>query len=137
MAIGLFTVLAAVPWKQVIENAPQVAEGARKLWRGVAGKPGEAPTAAAGQAALADDARAGRVTAARMAAIEAHAEELHAQMLASSELINVLAEQNAQLVRRVEANRIRVLWLTAAVVIAVVIAIASLVVALGAAGPAA
>jgi hypothetical protein len=36
-------------------------------------------------------------------------------MLNSSELIQSLAEQNAQLVQRVEANRVRVRWLTLAV----------------------
>ena len=40
--------------------------------------------------------------------------DLHGQMLASSELIKELAEQNAQLVKRIEANRKRTLWLAAA-----------------------
>jgi type IV secretory pathway component VirB8 len=37
--------------------------------------------------------------------------ELHQQMLDSTELIKTLAEQNTQLVRRVESNRKRLLWL--------------------------
>jgi uncharacterized coiled-coil protein SlyX len=42
---------------------------------------------------------------------------LNQQMLNSSELIQTLAEQNAQLVQRVEANRVRVRWLTLAVLL--------------------
>ena len=38
-------------------------------------------------------------------------------MLASSELIKALAEQNAQLVKRIEVNRKRTLWLVAATLV--------------------
>jgi hypothetical protein len=38
-------------------------------------------------------------------------------MLASSELINALAEQNTELVKRVEANRVRLLWLSVSVLV--------------------
>ena len=45
--------------------------------------------------------------------------DLNQQMLASSELIKELAEQNAQLVKRIEANRKRTLWLAAATLVLV------------------
>ena len=35
MAISWLSVLQAVPWSDVISNAPKVAEGARKLWKSV------------------------------------------------------------------------------------------------------
>ena len=44
-------------------------------------------------------------------ALEAAVADLHSQMLASSELIRELADQNAQLIQRIEINRVRVLWL--------------------------
>jgi hypothetical protein len=50
--------------------------------------------------------------------------DLHQQMLASSELIQALADQNTQLIRRVEVNRVRLLWL-AALLLALVMALAS------------
>ncbi len=34
---SIFTVLANIPWKTVIENAPKVAEGTVKLWNTVSG----------------------------------------------------------------------------------------------------
>jgi hypothetical protein len=48
---------------------------------------------------------------ARVSVLEAAVADLHGQMLASSELITTLAEQNAQLVQRIEANRVRLCWL--------------------------
>lgn len=130
MAIGWFTVLAAVPWKQVIENAPQVADGAKKLWNAVAKKPAARDTPGP-ETRLDLTAEAPTVAgmASRIAAIEAETADLHGQMLASSELIKVLAEQNAQLIERIETNRVRVLWLSAIVVIFSALAIVSLVLA--------
>jgi hypothetical protein len=51
-------------------------------------------------------------------------------MLASSELIKALAEQNGQLVARVEVNRVRVLWLSSATAAAALMSVASLVMVL-------
>ena len=51
----------------------------------------------------------------QLARQEASLSDLHQQLLSSTALIQTLAEQNAQLVQRVEANRVRVRWLTLAV----------------------
>ncbi len=99
MAIPWLTVLQSVPWSDVISNAPKVAGGAKKLWDTVARKPGATPSDAAQggpePASLAD----------RVAALEGQVTELHRQMLASSEVIQALAEQNTQLIQRVEVHR--------------------------------
>ncbi|HWU85096.1 MAG TPA: hypothetical protein VN028_07155 [Rhodocyclaceae bacterium] len=105
MPISWLSVLQAVPWTEVIRNAPRVAEGARKLWSSVGRKGGESSTADAADAALAND------PATRIAQLETTVGELHAQMQASAELIKALAEQNAQLVARIESNRRRTLGL--------------------------
>jgi ribonuclease D len=128
MAIGWFTVLAAVPWKEVIENAPKVADGAKKLWHAVAKKSPRAELPPRDvEPILTDEARAVAEMELRVAAAEAKVSELHGQMLASSELIKALAEQNAQLINRIETNRIRVVWLTAGTSVIFVIAIVGLV----------
>ena len=67
---------------------------------------------------------------ARLAPLETTATNLHDQMLASSELIKTLAEQNAQLVARVEAHRVRVMWLAGALVMLGIITVLGLVLAL-------
>jgi len=107
MPIPWLTVLQSVPWSDVINNAPKVAEGAKKLWNTIGrrsapdtgsapenpDRPPATPTIASLQA--------------QVVAIDAAVADLHNQMLASSELIKALAEQNALLIARAEAMRIR------------------------------
>lgn len=111
MAIGWWAVLKMVPWGEVIENAPKVAQGAKKLWDKVGKKPlagppplptGPAPTVTPTLAQL----------QAQVADLQAASADLHQQMQDCAELIQTLAEQNTQLVQRVEANRKRLRWLT-------------------------
>jgi hypothetical protein len=131
MAIPWLVVLQSVPWAQVISNAPKVAEGARKLWNAVSKKspaqelPVESPdvSSSSGSASIA-------TLQARLAAVEIATTDLHDQMLASSELIKTLADQNAQLIRRIEANRVRVVWLAGATVVFGLVAVLSLILVL-------
>ena len=117
--------LSMVPWRDVIKAAPEVAGTARKLWDAVAKKKPE-DDAASGDGGL--------NTAASMLARLEHAEtglaDLHSQMLAASEVIATLAQQNAQLIARTEVLRKRVLLQAIATgalsVVAIVIATASL-----------
>lgn len=117
MAIPWLVVLQSVPWAQVIANAPKVADGAKKLWNAVSKKspapdvPVESPDVSASP-----EAASIASLQARLAAMESATNDLHNQMLASSELIKTLADQNAQLIRRIEANRVRVVWLAVATV---------------------
>jgi hypothetical protein len=120
MAIGWLTVLKSVPWADVIVNAPKVADGAKQLWNKVGKKapaPQAADSAAAGTPASTPDAASLAQVQARLVALEAAASELHQQMLASTEVIKSLAEQNAQLIRGIEANRVRLRWLGVAVAV--------------------
>ncbi|ACB36414.1 conserved hypothetical protein [Leptothrix cholodnii SP-6] len=136
MAIAWLTVLKAVPWVDVISNAPKVADGAKKLWGSVARKAPPATADAGHTAGL----PAGHKVASlaelemRLASAESAAADLHQQMLVSSELIQQLAEQNAQLIARIDANRVRVRWLTGVTVALGVVAVTALVMVLGLAG---
>lgn len=114
MPIGWGTILANVPWSDVIKNAPAVAEGAKKLWKKVGGKASTATTAPA----PADDTPEGR-----LATLEARVAELHGQMQAAGEVIQSLAEQNAQLIARVEKTRRRLLTLAVFNGVAVIVAL--------------
>ncbi len=117
MAIGWLAVLQMVPWADVISNSPKVADGAKKLWKAVGKK-----SLAQGLPPDAGDAP----LQARIAALEAATDELHQQMLASSELLKTLAEQNAQLIQRIELSRVRLWLLAAATMLVFVIATAAL-----------
>jgi len=116
MALGWLTLLKHVPWSDVIANAPAVADGAKKLWNAAARRPADAqgsePAVPGAQASDADKLESLRDEVAR----------LEAAMLASSELINALAGQNAELVKRVESHRVRLVWLSVAVAVTSVLA---------------
>lgn len=121
MAIGWLTILKSVPWTEVIRNAPKVAEGAKKLWNAVGKqRAADGVSEAGAQPAASHEPHTLEALEARAAALEAAVYDLHGQMLASSELIKELAEQNAQLVKRIEANRKRTLWLAAATLVLVI-----------------
>jgi uncharacterized coiled-coil protein SlyX len=133
MALGWYSVLKMVPWTEVISNAPQIADAAKKLWGSVSKKaPGGVEAGdAEGQAALRStpmtpEARMADLQA-RLQANEAAVAELHRQLVDSTALIDTLASQNALLIRRVEANRLLVRWLIGAVVIVGIAAVAVLV----------
>lgn len=124
MAIGWIAVLQMVPWSDVIKNAPKVADGAKKLWNTVGKKAPPAATLPEASSGVQRSPAAQAMAAlqAHVLALESSTQELHEQMLASSELIKALAEQNTELIRRAETSRVRLLSL--AVVTALVAAVA-------------
>jgi len=113
----ILTVLSNIPWGKVVENAPKLADGAARLWGAVRKRgDGAAEDGAAGDVAAemvapdaAPEATAVEQLAARLAgrveALEGRVGELQAQLAASSELVKDLAEQNAQLVQRIELHQ--------------------------------
>lgn len=125
MAIGWLSVLQVVPWTDVINNAPRIAEGAKKLWKAASRQPAAPQDAAVPHTASAD----WNALQARTVQLEATIAELRSEMLASSELIQALADQNTQLIRRIEANRVRLTQLVAALVVTAALASAAIVLA--------
>lgn len=109
MAIGWAAALKLIPWSDVLSNAPMVADGAKRLWSTVAKKPTSSQGETEGFApAGASESQVHDRTHARLVALEAAIADLHSQMVASSGLIQALADQNAQLIARVDADRARV-----------------------------
>lgn len=105
MAISWITALKLVPWGDVIEATPQVVKAAKSLLRkkdaeqavraqpAAAGEPLAAPRSAGEQALLLIQAQEARIT------------QLEQSQRQSLELIEKLAEQNAQIVATVGALR--------------------------------
>jgi prophage DNA circulation protein len=117
MAAGtIITVLSNIPWGQVLDTAPKVADAAEKLWNAVTSrkKSDQAPHKNAKAVAYAAQSET-EVLKNRLSAMEEHVLSLEDQMRASTELIKALAEQNTQLVRRIELNSVRLLWLAVTV----------------------
>lgn len=96
MAVGWMSALKLVPWGQVIEATPQIAQAARKLINST-GKAQAAPP----QTPHRDG------TAEQLAALQGRLALLEEDQHASAALIQSLAEQNAQLVRAVDGLRRR------------------------------
>lgn len=92
----LGTLLAHIPWGQVVEHAPQLAQGATRLWERV--RRGTEPPPAAAQAGAEPDL----APQARLAALEAQVQALQEEMRTSAGLVKELAEQHARLVERLQ-----------------------------------
>lgn len=117
MAVAWLKVLKAVPWSEVIAAAPQVANGARRLWDTVGRKGGPAPgfdDAAVASMPVGEDGMA--LLAAHIEQQDATIAQMHGQLREASKLIAELADQNAQLIAKMEAARgkIQVVGLIAA-----------------------
>ena len=124
MAAGtLFSILANIPWGQVVDNAPVIAESAVKLWKAARRKKSaQSPE----QDSESDAAQTGSGSLnERLVAMEEHIRSLEEQMSTSAELIKALAEQNALLVRRFELNNTRLRRLAVATAIGGVVLLGS------------
>jgi hypothetical protein len=122
MAFSWIAAFRIIPWGDVIAAAPTVARTARDLWRGLS------KSRATETVASADDAarRGSAPTAeAEIRSLRADLTETRAQLLASSEVLQALAEQDEKLVAAVEVLRVRTRVL-AFVCVALVVACAIL-----------
>ena len=107
---AILTVLSNIPWGQVVQNAPRVAEGAARLWNSVTSfrkatvsvEPVEVIDSEANPSET-------ELLHAQIETLQVSIKSLQQQMQDSSELIKALAEQNTQLVARIELNRVRML----------------------------
>jgi len=129
MAIGWLSVLKLVPWNDVISNAPKLASEAKKLWSTVAKTPPTAePSPAKGKPLHSSDSQSLALLQADLELVIAEVTDLHKQMLESSQLIKALADQNTQLIRRMEVQRIRTRWLAGIAAVLGVVAVVNLVI---------
>ncbi|MFC5458794.1 hypothetical protein [Massilia niabensis] len=113
MAASWLRMLKAVPWSEVIAAAPQVAGSARRLWETVgrrgAPEPGIDLGEAMAHAPIDEDVA---ILAARIEQQDATIAQLHGQVREATKVITELADQNAQLVARMQAARERLSTVT-------------------------
>ncbi|MBN9697786.1 MAG: hypothetical protein J0L85_18510 [Zoogloea sp.] len=107
MALPWSTLVKAIPWSDVIAKAPDLAQGARKLWQKAAGQRQGGVEAPPG----------GSDGDTRLAGLEARLTELGARQQEITELLAALATQNAELVTTADTLRrqLRRLWITVGV----------------------
>jgi len=128
MAAGWWTVLKTVPWSDVINAAPQVATGARRLWDTVNRKPGavDPATGLSPEMAAQEDDIIGLLIA-RSEQNDAELNDLRNQMRAASELIANLADQNAQLIAKMDVQRQKITWLGVTAGLSALLAVVALI----------
>ncbi len=102
----LGTVLANIPWGQVVESAPKIAQGAGRLWETVRKRGEPSPPAEDTPQAPSDLQQLQQHTQALQAQVQA----LEDEMRASAQLVKELADQNAQLVARMQALQRHSRW---------------------------
>lgn len=122
MAIGWLKVIQSVPWSDVISNAPKVADGAKGLWDRMSKKVAADTEASDGVASTqATPAHSLEQLQAELAALRSSHLQLETQMLGATELINSLAQQNQDLVQRVDRLQSQMRWLRGAWVLALLV----------------
>lgn len=114
--MGWLSALKLVPWSDVIEAAPDLVRGARRIFAHSqdlsAGAEAEAQAAAAAVTPTADPVA---TLQAQLQQVSAQVEALARQQQDSAALIESLTEHNARLVEAVQALRLRQRWLTAGI----------------------
>jgi len=104
MAFNWIAAFKIIPWTDVIAAAPTVARTARGLWRSISKTGTAAEVADAGDAAAAGQPP---TTDEQLRSLRAELAEARAQLLASSEVLRALADQDEKLVAAIEVLRVR------------------------------
>lgn len=102
MPVPWSALFSAIPWTDVIAKAPELAQGARKLWQKV-GKREATPPAPPETPASHTPSFEERIDA-----LDASLADVGARQQESAELLAALATQNAELIRATEELRGRV-----------------------------
>lgn len=104
MGISWLVALKAVPWTDLVQAAPGIVKGARKLYTTVRGGTGAVDSVLPTDSPTAGGARG---VEARVTQVENRLAALMAEQQASAEVIRNLADQNARLIEAVGIMRAR------------------------------
>jgi len=118
MAIGWMSALKVIPWSDVIDAAPGLVKGARKIF--TRSQQTEVPAAPAEPGSRGD-------LSDRVSQLEASLAQIADQQGATARLVESLAEQNARIVEAVDILRVRtrlLMGVCAVLAIALVAAVA-------------
>jgi hypothetical protein len=105
------SIASAIPWSEVINRAPEVLRGAKKVWQKIGRKTGAGTPAQPPIGATPEE---------RVAALEARCRDLEARLQESTDVLAQIAEQQAGLIAEVARlqRRSRLLYVFAVVALA-------------------
>ena len=107
MAIGWIAALKLIPWSTVLEAAPHIVKGAKSLIAKTKENPsGATTTAPPPEESLSDSEKLTNLNR-RFHEMQTNIDELNNEQKSSAELIQLLAEQNAQIVKAIDILRVR------------------------------
>ncbi|MGB8436202.1 MAG: hypothetical protein WCE38_18275 [Burkholderiales bacterium] len=104
MAFSWIAAFKVIPWGDVIAAAPTVARTARDLWRGLSKSRSTDTVASAAGAAPGGPTPTAYE---EIQSLRTDLTETRAQLLASSEVLQALAEQDEKLIAAIEVLRVR------------------------------
>jgi hypothetical protein len=110
MSSILGTVLANIPWGQVVESAPKIAQGAGRLWETVRKRGGGPVPDAAPEQAPPEAPSDLQQLQMQAQVLAAQVQSLEDEMRATAQVVKDLAEQNAMLVGRMQALQRQARW---------------------------
>lgn len=127
MSAALSTIILNIPWMNVIASAPKVFDSAMDLFNRIAKKKSlnKVPSDSDSHNDFPQDKIIDSLQS-RTIELEAAVADLNDKILAASEVIKVIAEQNTQLIKRAETNRLHIIRLSLAVAAVTIVAIISL-----------
>lgn len=108
MAIGWISALKVIPWKDVLEAAPGMVKGAKRLFTAAKAETNSQPIADSSPTIVSFDAEGLANLDSRVRHLQAKIFELNSEQNSSAKLIKSLAEQNARVVNAIEVYRVRI-----------------------------
>lgn len=130
MAVHWLTSLRNIPWTQVLQVAPSLVEGSRKLWGRLANREAGVSTGP-GSPGVAESSPTEQIAALeiRLHAMQKELQQIGGEMVSSFDVVKSLSEQHSEMVKAMDVliSRTRVLLWVCAVLAAAVAALAVLV----------
>ncbi len=108
MALGWISALKVIPWKDVLEAAPGMVKGAKRLFTAAKAETNSHTIDDSSPTTVSFDAEGLANLNSHVRRLQAKIVELNSEQSSSAKLIKSLAEQNARVVNAIEVFRVRI-----------------------------
>jgi hypothetical protein len=108
LALGWISALKVIPWKDVLEAAPGMVKGAKRLFTAAKAETNSHTIDDSSPTTVSFDAEGLANLNSHVRRLQAKIVELNSEQSSSAKLIKSLAEQNARVVNAIEVFRVRI-----------------------------